>query len=333
MNWVKAGYRIMQALICVAMLIVITGPAAADIPGHDDPDFSAALAHWLQGDDLNALRQMAILANADNTAAQVMLALIDKTAALPGPDLIALPRAERIALMRQPGGLSGQSWIYAAADSHDIPRTWIALWKLEGGTELARDFASYAEPRATREALLTLVSRSESGFPAPVRGQDWYPASLAYLTEDRIVTPADLRHLPPYHPLQGMVGTAQTDAQLQRWLNEDDLALPLREACDSQCPATRDLCARALFQALDGYTALLLMGSPVASLIPDAEFAASPRGVQSVARRIMLRHSARGRSAVLRQVGDLDRCTADWLDTEFRRYTYTKRAPVPVPAD
>ena len=315
----------MLMLVGVAMLVTFAPALSADLPGSDDPDFAAALDLWLQGDDLDALQQMTELAHSSNTSAQILLALIDKTSALPGPDLAGLSRADRIALLRDSGGISGRNWMHAAAQNSALAHTWLALWQMEGGAELGRRFAWLSEPRATREALLTVVSRTEAGFPAGIRAQDWYPASLGYLTEDRVVTPADLAHLPQNHPLQALVGPPLSVTQTRDWLAIDQLAAPLRFACDSQCSETRDDCIAALYFAVGGYSALLVMGSPVASLISDDDFVKSPRGIGSVARRIMLRHSARTRMTLLRKLADLDQCAASWLEAEFKRYSPPKR--------
>ena len=323
-------YGAMLMLALVAMLFTFTSAVSADVPGHEDPEFAEALDAWLRGNDLAPLQQMSDLARGGNTAAQILLALIDKTAALPGPELSGLSRADRIALLRAEGGISGQNWMHAAAAANNaIAQTWIALWQMDGGTDLAQRFAQHKETRATREALLAVVSRTEAGFTEQVRAQDWYPASLLHLTEDRVITPADLRDLPANHPLQARVGRTLSEAQLRDWLATDPLAAPLRSACDSACPATRTACALALYDAIGGYSGLLVMGSPVASLIADDDFAQSARGIESVARRIMLRHSARTRMTLLRDLAEQDSCAANWLEAEFKRYSPSKRsAPV-----
>ena len=322
----------MLMLVVFAILATVAPAASSDLPGRNDPNFAVALDLWLQGNDLDALQQMSELAQDGNTAAQLLLGLIDKSAALSGPDLAGLPRADRIALLRDAGGISGRNWMHAAAANSALAHTWVALWQMDGGTELGQRFAWQSEPRATREALLTTVSRTETGFSTQTRAQDWYPASLGHLTRDGVVTPADLADLPQDHPLQALAGAGISQAQLHDWLATDDLAMPLRAACDSRCSHTQDSCAAALYYALGGYSALLVMGSPVASLIAEDDFAHSPRGIQSVARRIMLRHSARTRMTLLRKLADMNICAASWLEYEFKRYSPVKRS-APAQAD
>ena len=96
--------------------------------GQDAPRFQEALALWLAEDDETALPEFAALAAEGNRAAQVLLAHIDVAVPLQGPWLASLPRAERIALMRQPGGVSGKSWMAAAAVDTPLAAAWSALW-------------------------------------------------------------------------------------------------------------------------------------------------------------------------------------------------------------
>ena len=56
----------------------------------------AAIAAWLADDELAGLRGLAELAQAGDAPAQTLLGLIDRHAALQGPAVLALPRADRI---------------------------------------------------------------------------------------------------------------------------------------------------------------------------------------------------------------------------------------------
>ena len=83
------------------------------------------------------------------------MALIDVNARLQGPWLAALPRDERIALMRAPGGLSGRSWMEAAAEDTVLAELWLRRWDArdEGELDTALAFAEIGEVRAARETL------------------------------------------------------------------------------------------------------------------------------------------------------------------------------------
>jgi len=104
----------------VALLITFVPSAkAVEIPGQGSPAFQAVLQDWLDGNDMAALTQLAELARQDNRAAQIFLARVAEEAYLHTHVTGSLPRAERVALLRQPGGLSGKSWLKAAQE--DVP--------------------------------------------------------------------------------------------------------------------------------------------------------------------------------------------------------------------
>ncbi len=155
-------------LVCLCWLLLPGVPRAADVAGEDDPRFQAALELWLADDDQAALPALAALAGEGNRAAQVLLALADAITPLQGPWLAGLPRAERIALMRQPGGLSGRSWMEAAAADTPLAAAWFALWR---GTdrdeiEIARAFAAMGEDRAVYETLIVMSLGDRRGIAA-----------------------------------------------------------------------------------------------------------------------------------------------------------------------
>lgn len=68
--------------------------------GADAAPFVEAVARWLDGPEHVALPLIAAEARAGNPAAQLLLALIDRTPSLQGPWLARLPRSERLALLR-----------------------------------------------------------------------------------------------------------------------------------------------------------------------------------------------------------------------------------------
>ncbi len=319
---------------CILSMWIAIAPAQADLlQDTDSKDFQDALALWLEGDDAAAIPRLAELAQVQgNLAAKGLLGMIDKIASLQGPDLVAHDRAERLALLRAPGGLSGRNWMSQIADESELAQLWVALWQVQGGVEIARRFVELGEARATRETLLVLVSRYETGFDAEVLAQSWYPESLVHLTTTRVLDPDDIAGRPAGDPIRRFAGQTVLQADLQDWLGESDHARPLRAACAQQCMETKADCTLALYRALDGYSTLLLLGSPIAALIPDQEFAQSQRAIDAVARRIMLKHSARTRHSLMRQIDQIDACAASWLRAEFERY-YPKSRERPASAD
>ena len=79
--------------LLVALLLLLALSVRADpLPGRSDARFRAALATWLADDDAAALPALAGLAAEGNRAAQVLVALIDRTPTAQGPWLTRRPR-------------------------------------------------------------------------------------------------------------------------------------------------------------------------------------------------------------------------------------------------
>lgn len=339
-NRLSAGilkHRISRLLLCMpaailAALLFAAAPVRADeVRDSQSPEFAQAMSLWLDANEAYALPAFAELAAQGNTAAQILLGLIDKTAALQGPYLTNLARAERIALLRQPGGLSGRSWMHAAARSSPRAALWLDLWQLQGGTEIAQGFAALDEQRACREALLAQVSRQESGFDSELLAEPWFPDSLRHLTTARALALDEAEALPRGHPLRQFAGESLAPDDLRDWLSDAPLALPLRAACAAECGESTDMCTLALYKALGSYHTLAMIGSPSVVLVPEESFATSPRGRQAVARRIMLMHSARMRDITYARLSEIDICAAEWLRAEYRSYHPGLRPSPPVP--
>ena len=315
-------------VVILTLLITLAGflPVQAQhIAGTDAPEFRRALELWLEGDDEASIPLLSTLAQDNNSASQILLGMIDKTAALQGPMIVFLPRMERMALLRAPGGLSGQNWMRVAALNTQYAKNWVALWHMEDGVEIAKEFASMNEPRATRSALLMAVNRQGSGFEQQLLTKDWYPQSLRHLTKSRMLLPEDVKDLHAGDPVRKSAGLQLQDSDLRAWLQTSSMALHLRAACDRNCAKTQPDCMLALYRGLNSYYALLVMGSPSATIIPEQAFAESLRGSQSVARHIMVRHTARTRDVMLRQLAPIDGCAVAWLEDEFRRFSLSSR--------
>lgn len=105
--------------VCLCLAAPLSAPAQP-IPGSDAPAFQSATQAWLAGDDdLSALQAFAELANADNRAAQIFLGRLGTRPYLTNHVTDPMARADRIALLRRPGGLSGGNWMDVAA--MDVP--------------------------------------------------------------------------------------------------------------------------------------------------------------------------------------------------------------------
>jgi hypothetical protein len=327
----SAGARLARALLPLAaalgLALMASGPSrAADAPaGADDPAFAAALTLWLADDDETALPEFARLAARENDAARLLLARIDATPALQGPWLASLPRAERIALLREPGGRSGRSWIEAASRRSELARLWRDLPQATPATALR--FAAIGEPRAARETLAALAARQYVGFvavaddpafPAEMRHLIW--RELAATPEGRARIDTEIAARPAGDPTiaRFRADPAASPAAQDAWLAEAPLAAPLRALCAAACPATPASCVRGALALVGGHAGLARQGSPVETLVPGGVWDASPRGRAALLRRpeARTRTGAWLRAAVAAE----DACLAAALDAETARF-------------
>jgi hypothetical protein len=301
--------------------------AHQEIPGQSAPAFVAAVALWLDGDEADGLGAMATLAQGGNPAARMLLALIDKTPELQGHWLSRLPRAERITLIRAPGGISGRSWMHAAAAQVPLAALWLSLWDVAAPMHLVLDFAAAGESRAARETAVALAARERRGF-AEIADLPGFPRSLRFLVwrewdeADAEASAAERAALAPGDPQRAIdMATPEPDrTALARWLLSAAEAAPIGQFCRDRCAESADSCALAAWEALGSYRALLVQGSPSERLIPADRFDASRRGQTALLRRILLAVDSRGRRSQLAAARVSDSCFADLLETEAQAY-------------
>ncbi len=311
--------------LCLALLV--PDPAGAEIAGQQDTEFQDALTQWLEADEATALPALATLAQGGNTAAQMLLALIDRTPALQGPWLSRLPRDARLELMRAPGGMSGRSWMHTAAEREELAALWLSLWDVDSPMSLPRAFAEAGEPRAAREALHALAVRERRGF-ADLAEWEGYPPSLRHLIwrewqddPDRAADRAEgIAALPPGDPQRQRVGQEVAEADLADWLLSAPEAAGIAALCTDRCNTDTAACALAAHGALASDRALLVFGPPSERLIDANTFHASPRGQSALLRRMLLAVDARGRRAQFARVEAVDSCLAGHLQAEAQRY-------------
>lgn len=324
--------RVLAVIAVIAVMCIappgLAGHDGQDIyPGHDAPGFVAALDRWLYSDEAEALAELAALAQDGVVAAQVLLALIDKTAALQGPWLAHSSRAERTALLRAPGPFSGRSWMHAAAQSSPAAERWVRLWDVRARPALAMEFLATGERRGAREALIAAAARQYDGFEA-LAAQAGYPLEMSYLVWQE-VPGWGIGDLHPGDPQLELTGTAPDPALRAEWLMEADVALMPRSLCEYQCGDTVVECTRAAYDALNSYPALTVLGAPSEQLIPTEVFARSPRGRAAFLRRILLQTDARSRRAVIADAHTADACFGALLHSEAERYRPLAQRPEP----
>jgi hypothetical protein len=319
-------------LACSALLLslgVLLPPASADeIAGQADPRFQRALAEWLDDDDENSLPAFAALAAEDSRAAQVMLGLIEVTTILHGPWLAQRPRAERRALMRQPGGLSGRSWMTAAAADTPLAAAWVALWSAGGqvGSEPARVFAALGEDRALRMALIAMSVGDKAGVGV-LADEPFYPPSLRFLVwrdwaRDPAMAPriaAEIAALPPGDPqIATQTGNSASPADRADWLAEAEPTALMRAFCEVACPADPPPCVAAIY-LFHANPEMTEFGSPVETLVSSEAWHASPRGRSSVLRHALPADKGL-REHLLAQVTARDACFGTELAASVARF-------------
>lgn len=272
----------MRVLFILLAILSLNLAARAEVQGRDDPELQAAVGDWLAGNEADALPALAALAVAGNTAARLLLTQIDSFPALQGDWLAALPRADRIAVLRAPGGVSGQRWTRELDDP--IAQAWVRLWDTSATPQVIVDFARLGEPRAARFAALTLARRQRQGFAA-VGDDPAYPASLqAYVLAE---TGGDARSLHPADPQLSVLGRQPDAAGFSGWAETVADADPVIALCETLCPhEDPGLCRPAALQGMGGYWGLMPLGSPVEALVPSPVFNRSPRGLDSTLRSL-----------------------------------------------
>ncbi|NBB97329.1 MAG: hypothetical protein GVY34_04050 [Alphaproteobacteria bacterium] len=321
-------WSIMRLVGMVAMcLAVLPAPGIAQTLQERR---AKAIALWLANEETDGLRALAGLASDGDPQSQLLLGLIDKTSEMQGPELIAMSRPDRLALMRAPGGMSGRNWVHAAA-KQGVPHAlaWQTLWSVRADVTTAERFAALQEPQAVARTLLTLAKRRETGFAPAIVNRPWYPQTHLFLSDQSALLSELGAALHPADPQRKLLtGIAPDPDALRDWLSGSPVAAPLRATCEVVCAPSASDCTFALYRALGSYAILLTHGSPVNALIPNPEFIASPRGRAVLARRIMLMRTTRMRQAALDKLSEIDNCAADWLAMQFDRHTPQK---IPTP--
>jgi len=289
-----------------------------DWPGRDDPALLAARDLWLGGaDDMAVLQALAPLAEGGNTVAQVFLATLAADAALRPAGVDALARADRIALTRAPGGLSGTSWLRVAAEAGDARAA--ALQAASDGFALSDPAQRRAAMTAlqaageARAALRMMVSLANFGGLGPdgawtlLAETGGHPAPgvealLALEITQRVLTDPAAGALDPVTALRVMAainatGATEDDltlirgAQRQHLLAEDPAALaaahkaalasglaePLRGFCAPDCPGDRLGACTLALVTVTGGVPGFLTLSPLEGLVTTPDYRASPR--------------------------------------------------------
>jgi len=143
--------------LVILALGLTTAAVAQPIPGAEAPGFVGARALWLAGDDLPALQALAGLAREGNTAAQMLLSQIALATYTHAHVTAGMDRRDRIALLRQEGGLSGRDWMQAAAEAHPLATAyWASRAPIADDLAIAENVRLFVQYGDRRHALLAI---------------------------------------------------------------------------------------------------------------------------------------------------------------------------------
>ncbi len=323
---------LLRALFFALMLVPMAGAGrAGTIAGQDDARFAEALELWLADDEQTALPALAALAGEGNRAAQVLLSIIDGTAVYQGPWLVRLPRADRIRLMRAPGGMSGRSWMQVAAGDTPLAALWVAWQDPASTLEPALALSAMGEQGAAELALDALATRQfrdfsaadgDPRFPADSRHLIWQEWILRDGEAGRSRALAEASGLAPGDTQLRWLGTgAVSQADRSAWLATAPRAASMRAACENLCPDSLATCLRGadiLATDLTGYESPAVIGGPAEALVSSEAWAQSARG-----RLALLRHPGTRQEAaylLMSAVTAADPCLGQALAAETARF-------------
>ncbi|MDP3407202.1 hypothetical protein [Bosea sp. (in: a-proteobacteria)] len=162
--------------IMLVLVLMVAAVAARAAPLDD------AISAWLADDDAVALPALSALAQAGDDDAMLALGVIEPRA-WEGPYVQGLDRAQRIAVLRRPGGLSGESWLASVTVRRPLAEAVLQArqkgdpWPLMalGQTDAARGALAMAfnqNPSSLAE------SAWQRDVPDALRGLVWRGAAL-----------------------------------------------------------------------------------------------------------------------------------------------------------
>jgi len=142
----------MLFLVIISILSTSSSVAGDAIKGSEEKSFQSALSNWLSGKDEIALSAFSELAQNENRAAQIFLAEVETKPWLHHRVTKSLTRKSKIALLRNPIGLSGRSWLYSAASD----------------TPLAQYFIDARKPIENTKNVVFLLDANELSLALPL---------------------------------------------------------------------------------------------------------------------------------------------------------------------
>lgn len=311
--------------IFYALMFALSGlcvtPSGADAPrsqiaGAEEDRFEAALQLWLDGEDFQALTALRLLSKSGNTAAQIFLGRVSVTGHLHSYLTEPMTREARIALLRQEGGVSGKSWLYAARETEPLAGAFIdmgLLGKKYAAVQVLQDYGESASVSLTLSAMLHSGSNAEvrdllraapqtshadivlldhalrslqgggATFAGRARmGERWGDAMSP---TGAVISPKDWLVWAPFGPTE-LRDKPEALEIAQRHASDVLEWTPIRHLCAAHCPTSVNSCT-ALGSSLTGNKSRPFpFSSPSEALLPNARYWASARIELDVVRRM-----------------------------------------------
>lgn len=300
-------------LIRIAVFVcLLSAPVQAEpgpIAGESDPNYQAMVSLWLAGQDLRALTGLGQLSRDGNRAAQILLARIASNGRLHAHVTSAMPRKERVRLLRLPEGLSGRSWLFEAMA--EIPLA-AAFLQSARAREKADAITALYDGGETDTAMLTGRSLLLQNDPLPVI--DALLAAQEPLTDDAWLLLGDalemagdtatqryagavalsegavtgarrdiaILTLTPPAP-QAMVSDPAVFQSVERHSLNVEAWTPIRQFCDANCADSSASCT-AVGASLMSRLGAFAMRSPSQRLLPNETYWSSNRIEADLAR-------------------------------------------------
>lgn len=351
------GYTMIIRALLFSFTLVLSSfansNAASDLDAQlpISPDLRHALDLWLADDDAAALPALSKLALAGDRAAQLFLALVERTRLGPSPYLEGLSRDALHNIFRPPLGDSRFriNWIDHLARTGDPLAIVLRDSRLpdpnrEATTALLKAGEGPAAMNGVRylslygtdadRAFLMEGKYALHGMRAFVLGQQMAgrdkSQGLEVLREmtrygnERDVTndDADAAALATYMTYGYPYGAATKDnpwrEEIKAWLETAVPAQPIASFCRAHCQSSFSECGTAVLGLIGGYYVAIRLASPLEAVIPNATYATSPRAEATILRRMAALESEKGGEplATIEEIAKQNRCVASLVSAQ-----------------
>ena len=302
--------RLLTSVLVFALCAI--GPLWAlerSVAGAEAPEFLQAIDTWLEGDDLAALSALAALSRDGNAAAQIFLARVATRAPMHEHVTKPLPRKERVALLRKPGGLSGKSWLTEAETSEPLATAFAQSTRIGEKAGAIAALIEFGEPQTAMIATQSMLLQGEAREAIEI-----LEGNSAKLPPEAIILAEQAIQMLEWEKTGGTesdltsnkVFKEATEIAKFEWFAPSPVEIrdnparraeviealphvtawtPVREFCKAHCAATAEQCSLAGVVLLPD-AGPFAMRSPVESFLPDARYWASARMDGDLARSI-----------------------------------------------